>query len=252
MPPDRRKDGLDLNFKRRVQSGIHQGLLTYLAEGLTGRRPGGRHALRAHNQPSGPSTEISCSIGAKATLFRVRPTQGHQEPQLFDALAISLSCTAHHAIDHMVRMLDRACQNGSGTIWIAGNPLLTDCKPFATGKLSFTSDWNTECRLGDGPLDEGDHVDPLRSLPMPDQLTVKAGEALQDAERLAGSLNHSEGTSLHLLAALVQSDAGDNGGIIAPLLEKVGASVTQICSLVKSEMTRRPKVTGTALARSSA
>jgi ATP-dependent Clp protease ATP-binding subunit ClpB len=83
----------------------------------------------------------------------------------------------------------------------------------------------------------------------PDRFTIKAGEAVQAAQQRAQSLGHPEVTPLHLLAALVaEGGAGsDSGGIIIPLLEKAGAHVGQIRSIVESELKRLPKVSGGSL-----
>jgi ATP-dependent Clp protease ATP-binding subunit ClpB len=88
-----------------------------------------------------------------------------------------------------------------------------------------------------------------------DQFTIKAMEAIQNAERLAQNNGHGELTPLHLLAALVgptDSGGGGNGdaGIVVPVLEKAGASVSQIRSITQSELNRRPKVSGGSLAAS--
>jgi ATP-dependent Clp protease ATP-binding subunit ClpB len=89
-----------------------------------------------------------------------------------------------------------------------------------------------------------------------DRYTIKAVEALQNAERLAQSSGHAELTPVHLLAALVappngadrRGSIGDAGGIVLPLLEKAGAQVEQIRSITQSELNRLPKVSGAALA----
>jgi ATP-dependent Clp protease ATP-binding subunit ClpB len=87
-----------------------------------------------------------------------------------------------------------------------------------------------------------------------DRLTVKAAEALQAAERLARDGNHSELTPLHLLAALLGTDRsasdGDRTGIVTPILEKAGANVGQIRSILDSELKRMPKVPGASLGMS--
>jgi ATP-dependent Clp protease ATP-binding subunit ClpB len=79
-----------------------------------------------------------------------------------------------------------------------------------------------------------------------DRLTVKAVEAVQAAERLAQQREHGELTPLHLLSALIQPVPGGDGtgGIIVPLLEKAGARVDQIRSIVESELGRLPRVSG--------
>jgi ATP-dependent Clp protease ATP-binding subunit ClpB len=77
-------------------------------------------------------------------------------------------------------------------------------------------------------------------------------EAVQNAERLAKDNGHGELTPLHLLAALITPSAGDGGngdaGIVVPVLEKAGASVSQIRSIMQSELNRLPKVSGGSMA----
>jgi len=84
-----------------------------------------------------------------------------------------------------------------------------------------------------------------------DQFTIKAAEALQLAERIAGEAGNPQLTPLHLLAALLApAEAADPGGTV-PLLEKAGANVGRIRSMVESELSRLPKVSGGARAPSS-
>jgi len=88
-----------------------------------------------------------------------------------------------------------------------------------------------------------------------DQFTIKASEAIQGAERLARERGHGDLSPLHLLAALVSpaSANGGNGrgGIVAPLLEKAGAQVSRVRSIVDAELGRVPKVSGGSLAFSN-
>ncbi|HOB73225.1 MAG TPA: ATP-dependent chaperone ClpB [Phycisphaerae bacterium] len=77
----------------------------------------------------------------------------------------------------------------------------------------------------------------------PDQLTVKAAEALQAAQEQASAFQHSQLEPLHLLLALI-SDEGQEGGITVPILEKAGARVDRLRQIVQSELGRRPKVSG--------
>jgi ATP-dependent Clp protease ATP-binding subunit ClpB len=89
----------------------------------------------------------------------------------------------------------------------------------------------------------------------PDQFTIKAAQAVQAAERRAREAGHSEVGPLHLLAALVSSESPrpetNGGGIIVPILEKVGARVSQIRDIVNSELERLPKVSGGTLIAST-
>ncbi|HPF37638.1 MAG TPA: ATP-dependent chaperone ClpB [Phycisphaerae bacterium] len=81
----------------------------------------------------------------------------------------------------------------------------------------------------------------------PDQFTIKALEAVQNAERLAQSAGHGEVTPVHLLAVLTGADAEADGGIVTPILQKAGGSLTQIRSITRSELDRLPKVQGGSL-----
>ncbi|MBX3395382.1 MAG: ATP-dependent chaperone ClpB [Phycisphaerae bacterium] len=85
-----------------------------------------------------------------------------------------------------------------------------------------------------------------------ERFTVKSVEAMQSAERLAQSLGHAELLPLHLLSTLVNPSRGAGGAeagadetIAVPLLQKAGASVQQIRSLLEAELSRLPKVSGT-------
>ncbi|MCG8404299.1 MAG: ATP-dependent chaperone ClpB [Phycisphaerales bacterium] len=85
-----------------------------------------------------------------------------------------------------------------------------------------------------------------------DRFTIKAIESIQNAERLAQNAGHAELTPVHLLSALVQqaNGNGEPGGIVVPLLEKAGANVGQIRTILESELSRLPKVTGASLSMS--
>ncbi|RIK66783.1 MAG: ATP-dependent chaperone ClpB [Planctomycetota bacterium] len=89
-----------------------------------------------------------------------------------------------------------------------------------------------------------------------DRFTVKAAEAIQAAERLASNAGHAELAPIHLLAALVapaglSADGnGEPSGIVVPVLQKAGANVDRIRSIVQSEMSRLPKVSGASLSLS--
>ena len=73
-----------------------------------------------------------------------------------------------------------------------------------------------------------------------DKLTVKAQEAVQRAHGLAQDLGNQQISPLHLLAALVKEDQG----LVKPLVQKIGANVAQLESIVMGELKRLPKVTG--------
>jgi ATP-dependent Clp protease ATP-binding subunit ClpB len=83
-----------------------------------------------------------------------------------------------------------------------------------------------------------------------DQLTVKAAEAVQAAQEMATSSGHSQLEPLHLLSALI-TQTGEEGGIVVPILEKVGVQLPRLRQIVDGELSRRPKVTGGQTAMSS-
>jgi len=69
-----------------------------------------------------------------------------------------------------------------------------------------------------------------------DKLTVKAQEALSAAQAVASQAGHAAIGPLHLLDALLRAE----GGLAAPLLEKVGIPPDRIRSVVASELSRLP------------
>ncbi len=73
-----------------------------------------------------------------------------------------------------------------------------------------------------------------------DKLTVKAREALESAQLLAASSNHSEINSLHLLSALLS----DAQGLIPPILSKIGVEPTHVKRVLDAELSRMPTVSG--------
>jgi len=75
-----------------------------------------------------------------------------------------------------------------------------------------------------------------------DKLTIKAQDAVQDAQHIATESRQQQIEPEHLLAALLQQE----GGIVAPILQKLGASPAELTGRVQSEIDRMPKVTGVA------
>jgi ATP-dependent Clp protease ATP-binding subunit ClpB len=73
-----------------------------------------------------------------------------------------------------------------------------------------------------------------------DKLTIKAQEAVQQAQALAVEKGHADMDPLHLLAAL----AGESDGVARPVLEKIGVNIAQLAKMVDGELDRRPKVSG--------
>jgi ATP-dependent Clp protease ATP-binding subunit ClpB len=73
-----------------------------------------------------------------------------------------------------------------------------------------------------------------------EKLTVKAQEALQDANEVAARHENQEITPLHLLAALVnQAD-----GVVPPLLARLGIRTQVLVQDVEREISRLPRVQG--------
>ncbi|MFN5852863.1 MAG: ATP-dependent chaperone ClpB [Pirellulaceae bacterium] len=73
-----------------------------------------------------------------------------------------------------------------------------------------------------------------------EKLTVKAQEAVAEAQSKAQQAGNPEMDSLHLLQALLE----ESDGIVAPLMKKVGAPVVQIRGMLESELSRLPKISG--------
>ncbi len=73
-----------------------------------------------------------------------------------------------------------------------------------------------------------------------DRFTIKAQEALQGAQQVAGRFSHLEIDGEHLLLALLEQPEG----LIAPLLQKLGASLAALTGEVEGELSRRAKVQG--------
>ncbi len=73
-----------------------------------------------------------------------------------------------------------------------------------------------------------------------DKLTIKAQEAVQRAQSEAQAGGHPEIDSLHLLSALLK----ETDGIVVPMMQKIGAPLEQLRSILQTELDRYPKVTG--------
>ncbi len=72
------------------------------------------------------------------------------------------------------------------------------------------------------------------------KLTVKAQEAVADAQSTATQKGNPQLTTLHLLGALL----GETDGVVKPLFGKIGVNVSQLEDQVNSEIERFPKTTG--------
>jgi ATP-dependent Clp protease ATP-binding subunit ClpB len=73
-----------------------------------------------------------------------------------------------------------------------------------------------------------------------EKLTIKGQEAVANAQSLATESGHSQIEPLHLLDALLH----ESEGVIAPLLDRIGANRPQLEGIVRSELQRLPKVSG--------
>src|ERR1700722_10116374 len=74
-----------------------------------------------------------------------------------------------------------------------------------------------------------------------EKLTVKGQEALQRAQEIAEQQGHQQLMPLHLLQALLDGEQG----IVRAVIQKIGANVGQLETMVASELNRLPKVSGT-------
>jgi ATP-dependent Clp protease ATP-binding subunit ClpB len=73
-----------------------------------------------------------------------------------------------------------------------------------------------------------------------DKLTVKAQEALQEAQDIAAKAGQQQIEPLHLLAALV----GQQDGIVPPLLNRLGVRPETLEGEISTQISRLPKVSG--------
>ena len=71
-----------------------------------------------------------------------------------------------------------------------------------------------------------------------DKFTLKAQEAVQEAQRSAEEMNHQQIETEHLLRALLLQEEG----IVKPLVERIGARPEMLVSAVEAELKKRPKV----------
>lgn len=73
-----------------------------------------------------------------------------------------------------------------------------------------------------------------------DKYTIKAREAVQDATSIAQRNDNSQVENQHILYELVTQE----GGVIPPLLERIGISPDEIASEAEDSISRLPRVTG--------
>jgi ATP-dependent Clp protease ATP-binding subunit ClpB len=75
-----------------------------------------------------------------------------------------------------------------------------------------------------------------------DKLTIRAQDAIQDAQNFATEFRHSNIDVEHLLLAMLTQE----DGIAAPLLERLGSSPTRVIENLKKELSNMPAVQGSA------
>jgi len=73
-----------------------------------------------------------------------------------------------------------------------------------------------------------------------DRYTVKVREALEAAQRAARARNHQEVSSLHLIQALLEQ----SGGVVRPILQRLGADTHGIAGALAEELDKTPQVKG--------
>jgi ATP-dependent Clp protease ATP-binding subunit ClpB len=78
-----------------------------------------------------------------------------------------------------------------------------------------------------------------------EKLTIKAQESIQRAQERATRMQHGALTPVHILAALISEP---EGGIVQPILDKLGANGQQLQKLTEKELERMAQVSGGQLA----
>ncbi len=73
-----------------------------------------------------------------------------------------------------------------------------------------------------------------------DKLTIKAQEAVQEAQQLAEQYRHPAIDNEHLLLALLRQE----GGVVPSLLQKLGVMPRTVETAIAQELARRPQVSG--------
>jgi ATP-dependent Clp protease ATP-binding subunit ClpB len=76
-----------------------------------------------------------------------------------------------------------------------------------------------------------------------ERLTIKAQEAINDASAIAQKEDHSQLETEHLLLALLRQQ----DGIVAPLVERIGANISRLAADVEAMLKQTPKAYGDAV-----
>jgi ATP-dependent Clp protease ATP-binding subunit ClpB len=74
-----------------------------------------------------------------------------------------------------------------------------------------------------------------------EKLTTKAQEAVVRAQEMAAEAGNPQIEPMHLLASLLREE---NGGIVRPVFDKVGANIPQLEQIVEAELAHCPKSSG--------
>jgi ATP-dependent Clp protease ATP-binding subunit ClpB len=75
-----------------------------------------------------------------------------------------------------------------------------------------------------------------------DRLTIKAQDAIQDAQHIASENRQQQIEPEHLLLALLKQE----GGVVAPILQRLGANPNALAGQAQAVIDRMPKVSGAA------
>src|SRR3989344_4281823 len=70
------------------------------------------------------------------------------------------------------------------------------------------------------------------------KFTIKAQEALQNAQDIASQKNHGEFRAIHLLSSLI----ADEQSLVRPLLIKAGVNLEELDKSVEEELGKLPKI----------
>jgi len=74
----------------------------------------------------------------------------------------------------------------------------------------------------------------------PDKMTIKTQEALAEAQQTASRMGHGTIEPEHLLSSLLEQE----GGLVAPILQKIGANIGIIRGRVDDRLKKLPQVSG--------
>jgi ATP-dependent Clp protease ATP-binding subunit ClpB len=77
-----------------------------------------------------------------------------------------------------------------------------------------------------------------------DKFTIKSQEALGEAQKLAEGMGHQQVEPEHLLIALIDQ----KDGVVLPILQKLAVDPIAVTSQLRTELDRRPKVSGVSAA----